>query len=298
MNSKYELSVISMSTGKTYKSFDIDGDKTIGVNKSDKFKIRVKNNTYSKVQIRLSVDGTDVLSGKPASTSTHGKMFVLSPRGQDNSILELEAWPEDENGGAAFVFGDSEKGVAINTHKETAGIGRIAVAVFEESSWGRRTKDHLFNSPDYSRRMTARSSSLNDRINNRARKNETKGVDFSYSANLDCDVMKCCAPASDAKDVVGVASPASSAGAASAASFDFMEESVSVGAGEYTDQKITKTAGLRSPKFTETVEVKYETWGTLKSKLSQFEEPEPKLETAFPGDSVEQYNDLSSVPRQ
>jgi hypothetical protein len=104
----FELDIISRdadNNGDVFQSYDVDGQRTIGVGKKEPFAIRFKNNTWNRVQVRLSVDGTDILTGKKASTNPKGKMWVV----EANDTLEIEAWPENNKGGARFVFGDAGK---------------------------------------------------------------------------------------------------------------------------------------------------------------------------------------------
>ena len=121
----YNLKVISQdkrNVGSIFRTFNIDGDDIIGVEEHEPFELRFENNTYNAVQIRLSIDGTDVLTGKPASTKPKGDMFLVEPRG----AMRLKAWPENMSGGARFVFATTEKSVAVNTHGNTAGIWRFS----------------------------------------------------------------------------------------------------------------------------------------------------------------------------
>lgn len=123
----YEFSIINEEE-ETYRIFDVGDERVIGVVKSEPFMIRFKNNTSSKVQVRLSVDGTDILTGDLASTKPTGKMWLVDA----HKTLELKAWPETTNGGARFVFTSEKQSVAVNTHGNRDGIGLIAAAVYVE----------------------------------------------------------------------------------------------------------------------------------------------------------------------
>ncbi len=242
MFKKYDLEIISADNDKKYKTHDIDGLNTIGVYENEPFKIRFRNNTAHKVQVRVSVDGTDILTGDEAHTRTDGQMWVVG--GYD--ILELKAWPEDNNGGAEFLFGKEQNSVAANTHGNMLGKGLIAVAVFEE------TQQCYYRNPAA---LFSKDSYIMGFSSNLLRSN-VRSSDASYSS----DSLS-------------------------------LEEGPAVGAGDYQEQKITKTAGLRNPKLSDTITVKYEWWLELRSKLRNV----PQTPTAFPGDKKN--IDLKSTPR-
>lgn len=122
----YELNI--QNKGKTYKQFNVEDDLFIGVGKNEEFEVVFKNNTSNNVQVRLSLDGTDLLTGKPASTSITGEMWYVAAR----DTLTLKAWPESSSGGAKFIFSDSKDSVAVHTHGNMSGRGIIAAAVYTE----------------------------------------------------------------------------------------------------------------------------------------------------------------------
>jgi hypothetical protein len=284
MSGKYTLEIISRDVdndGETFQSYDVDGNRTIGVGKREPFAIRFKNNTWNRIQLRLSVDGTDILTGKKASTNPKGKMWVV----EANDTLEIEAWPEDNSGGARFVFGEAGKGVAVNTHGDTRGVGLIAAAVFNErylhggdvilcggSYVG--SGDVLFSS----------NASLG-------------GVKYGgpYRSDTKCavDSTKSASPRRERRRTGGqkTQKPRSDT-----YKFEYAEmPAPAVGAGEHVDQTIVKTAGLRNPSLDEVIEIKYEWWTRLRKKIGRYV---GKTEaTAFPADDDRNIN-LRGVPKQ
>ena len=127
----YTLEVIShhsKSNGKTLRKYSVEGIETVGAFGDEPFSVVFKNNTYQKVQVKLSLDGTDILTGKPADTQVSEKMWVVN--GMDT--LTLKAWPEDNQGGAAFIFTSADSSVAVHTHGDMSSRGIIAAAVFTE----------------------------------------------------------------------------------------------------------------------------------------------------------------------
>jgi len=260
----YELEIISRErTNKKLKKYRINGNDTVGVYENEPFSVRFKNNTCHKVQVRLSVDGTDVLTGKPAHTDATGQMWVVSPY----SDLELKAWPETTRGGAEFLFGKTSDSVAANTHGIMNGQGIIAAAVFvENNQFVFDGGDLIIRTTDvtYPKPILTWETTTCRGMGNTANK-------FTFSdSSLYCSTQSC-----DYIDPVIESKPA-------------------VGAGGFVDQEITKTAGLYTPVLDKIVQVKYEWWTSLKSKLRKHP---VSYNTAFPGDS-EKIMSLGATPRK
>src|SRR5574338_401098 len=129
--SNYSLEVISHNPtfkNKSLRKYYVDGIDTVGAWGDEPFEIKFTNHTWQKVQVKISVDGTDVLTGATADTTTAGKMWVVNGYG----TLSLKAWPENNNGGAQLVFTSANNSVAIHTHGDMSSRGIIAVAVYTE----------------------------------------------------------------------------------------------------------------------------------------------------------------------
>lgn len=155
--SKYNLEIISTTNNQPYKKHFINGDNFIGVHENEPFKLKFTNNTHKKVQVRFSVDGTDILTGELANTEPVGKMFVVAAY----DYVELAAWPEDDKGGAEFLFGKSGNSVAANTHGNMIAKGLLAVAVFEENY---KEEERLYKGILRERRSLSLSDSLGDSL--------------------------------------------------------------------------------------------------------------------------------------
>lgn len=232
---KYELDIISHHPrfdGQALTKHFVDEIDTVGAWGEEAFGIRVKNNTSERVQVKLSLDGTDILTGEKASAKPYGKMWVIGPR----ATLELSAWPEDTEKGARFIFGKTVNSVAANTHGDLSSKGIISAAFFTEGyveparvyyqgflgdNWGRRTP------------IRARTQ-MDSRVATKSLK----------CADVDC------APASA----------------------EFLREIMdgpAVGAGETIRQKIGSVQGLRDPRFDRIVSLRYLWWDDLKAKLER-----------------------------
>lgn len=284
---KYVLEIVGKNeNGKTFKEYKLDGHDKIGVHENEPFIIRFKNNTWKSVQVRISVDGTDVLTGNLAHTEpTPDGMWVV----QGYKTMELSAWPETNEGGAEFIFGQTKNSVASNTHGNLSAKGLIAVAVFEEE-----VTKHMEFSNSYRFRYSWDSKGIKDETicegitygsssGDYAKPdsitydcNESDGLlginegeRFSYnnSEGTNC-FIKCSNVNTDAKRRGGPA----------------------VGAGSYVTQNITKTAGLVRPTLSCILQVKYEWWESLRSSLR-------KEYSAFPGNKKEKFINLGKTPR-
>lgn len=233
----YELNI--KSKGKTYKQFNVEDDLFIGVGKDEEFEVVFKNNTPSPVQVRLSLDGTDILTGRPASTLVTGEMWHVGAR----DTLTLKAWPESSSGGAKFIFSDSKNSVAAHTHGNMSGRGIIAAAVYVEKYVSMFPSYFHFN---------------NSGANVGGGILRSRGIDWPQETQILCS-SAAVAETNDAS-LTKSAKPA-------------------IGASEYTEQKLTKVAGLRELVLTQIMYLNYDWWDNLKKQLK----PTKQMQ-AFPGD--------------
>ena len=131
--SRYRLSIISKSPqtlDRPLLPYEVGGEQVIGAFGDERYALRFENHTSAMVQVRLSIDGTDIMTGAPATTDPTGSMWVVNAYG----AMELEAWPEGQRGGGRFVFTHVASGVAANTHGVVSDVGVIAAAVFTEGA--------------------------------------------------------------------------------------------------------------------------------------------------------------------
>jgi hypothetical protein len=141
----YVLSILSKHPefkDKTLIPYGIDDERVVGVFGDEPYAVRLDNCSYDRIEVRISIDGPDILTGEPATTLATGKRWVVEPRG----TLLLETWPETQQGGARFLFADSKSSVAVHTRGDARDVGVIAAAVFKETpvreqyTGGRMTK--------------------------------------------------------------------------------------------------------------------------------------------------------------
>jgi hypothetical protein len=288
--SNYSLEVISHHPtfkNKSLRKYYVDGIDTIGAWGDEPFEIVFKNNTWQKVQVKLSLDGTDILTGEPANTEVSDKMWVVNGYG----TLSLKAWPETNNGGAHFVFTSANNSVAVHTHGDLSSRGIIAAAVFTEGHVEplRTNHNHYhYNWPTYNPIWIGGNYGSSGggilRGGNTIISNTSTFGSGTLSAN----------------SVSVSASNAADSGSASAAYFSAeskaLESLAAVGAGQYVDQKISYTSGLIKPLLSETVRLRYMWWDDLVSKLRANHVPVPHA-SGFPGDHNKQNINLGGTPR-
>lgn len=89
------------------------------------FAVEMNNPTRQRLGAKLSIDGTDFLTGKPADLKP-GRMFILEP-GQTSRII---AWQEGEQGGAKLLFTTLGRSVAAHVHGDLRAAMTIAAAIF------------------------------------------------------------------------------------------------------------------------------------------------------------------------
>lgn len=297
----YSLEIISRSpdfNGKSLRKYAIEGIETVGAFGNEPFEIKFTNHTYQKVQVKISLDGTDILTGEQATSEPTGQMWVVNGK----ETMTLKAWPETKNGGAAFVFTSADKSVAIHTHGDLSHRGIIAAAVFTEghvepirpipavhhhhhhhNNWWSYPYygEYTFGSSDVTLGNSYSKGISSGSLRGQSLTSNSTAVPASqtfYSANVsDVATLDC--------------SMNASAGASASAD---LKSLASVGAGSYTEQQITYTTGLIKPLLSETVRVKYVWWDDLVAALrtNSVAAPHP---SGFPGDKP--LMSIGSTPR-
>lgn len=93
------------------------------------YTIVVKNVCEARVEVVLSVDGLDVMDGKPASTRKRG--YILDPK----ETLELKGWRTSQSSVASFKFASVGGSYSNLTKQGTRNVGVIGLgAYFEKGS--------------------------------------------------------------------------------------------------------------------------------------------------------------------
>ncbi|MCP4696272.1 MAG: hypothetical protein GY862_05430 [Gammaproteobacteria bacterium] len=90
------------------------------------YSIVVHNYSDHRLEAVLSVDGLDVLDGKPAAYAKPG--YLIDP----HSTLEIEGFRKSMGSVAAFRFGSVQESYAQKKHGDARNVGVIGLAVFHE----------------------------------------------------------------------------------------------------------------------------------------------------------------------
>lgn len=233
----YSLQVISHLPefkGQRIVPYYVEGIDTIGVWGDEPFELKFTNHSANTVQVRLSVDGTDVLTAERAHAEPHGKMFVVRPY----QSMSLEAWPETTDGGARFLFGKTGASVALNTHGDLSNKGIIAAAVFVEGYVPpvRTQYPYYFQG----------GGTLGGMTYNSARPAAIRSRGITKNSLVD-----------STNDIFGLESLSLDVGPA-------------VGAGETIKQAIGKADGLVKPTLDQTVRCRYLWWDDLQAKIGKY----------------------------
>src|SRR5262249_42719954 len=91
-----------------------------------RYAIVVRNNTNFRLEVVLSVDGLDVLDGKPASFGKRG--YIMDPRGE----VEVDGFRQSMDAVATFRFGSVRGSYAGQKTGDTRNVGVVGVAIFNE----------------------------------------------------------------------------------------------------------------------------------------------------------------------
>lgn len=275
-NPNYSIDVISHHSkfkNKSLRKYNIEGIETIGAWGDEPFEIKFTNHTYQKIQVKLSLDGTDILTGQPATTKATEDMWVVNSYG----TLSLKAWPETHNGGAAFLFTSANNSVALHVHGDMSNRGIIAAAVYTEGY-----VEPIRINPIWNYRYIPCDYPLYPTYPSYPIWGSNK---IGYNSSI---TISDCSNSFGQNTVI-------SCNAMSSNTSSNLEGLVAAGGGDYVEQKINHVAGLIKPMFTETIRVRYLWWDDLVSKLKENNIPSPHA-SGFPADK-KQIMSLGNTPR-
>jgi len=91
-----------------------------------RYSIAVRNQSDFRLEVVLSVDGLDVIDGRPASVRKRG--YVIDPR----RTLVVEGFRQSAEAVAAFRFSPVRESYAQEKYRNTRNVGVIGVAIFNE----------------------------------------------------------------------------------------------------------------------------------------------------------------------
>jgi hypothetical protein len=288
----YTLNIVSHHPdfeNKTLRKHRVEGIDTVGVCRDEQFEIRFTNHTWQKVQVKLSLDGIDIMSGELAISDPTAEMWVVQP----NSTLSVKAFPESDSGGAALIFSHAGNSVTAHTNGDLSHRGIIACAVFVE---GEPVKVAPFVLNQYSYPLYP------TWVWNPYPYYPSYGgqTTWTYNANaytggyIGGGTYTSSGSSSLGGDVCGTYADVR----CSVSQPETLQDQQSlpgIGAGQYVEQKIDHAAGLIKPLLAETIQMRYLWWEELESKLVN-QTAAAMHPSGFPADTKKRIN-LGNTPR-
>ncbi len=126
-----EINILSDSSGRL-PEFPVNSDSShyrayLQAAQTERYKIRVSNNTDNRVAIVLAVDGRNIISGQKSYLQNTELMYILNPRSSE----EYEGWRSGQNQVNRFYFTETANSYAA-AWGDTSAMGVIAMAVYPE----------------------------------------------------------------------------------------------------------------------------------------------------------------------
>ena len=111
--------------------------------KGREYALVIKNKCHSRLEVVLSIDGLNILSGQPASYKQRG--YVIQP----GKTLVVKGYRTSQNAVNAFKFSDVRSSYTNVLHGTTKNVGVIGMAVFTEKGvspwrWSPRVVEDRF----------------------------------------------------------------------------------------------------------------------------------------------------------
>ncbi len=111
--------------GRTLPGLQANGRTLIVGADGQRYKIVVRNATTARFEIVASVDGLDVIDGKPADPNRRG--YIVDP----NDVLVIDGFRTSDANVAAFRFGSVSESYAARTSGDR-NVGVVGLAIFSE----------------------------------------------------------------------------------------------------------------------------------------------------------------------
>lgn len=122
----YSVQVVD-DAGRPLPAFSHRGRTHVVGTRGARYLLRVRNQTGRRVEVVASVDGRDVVDGKPAAVAKPG--YVVPPWGE----VVIDGFRLSEEAVAAFRFGTVERSYAARMG-DARDVGVIGVAFFPEAA--------------------------------------------------------------------------------------------------------------------------------------------------------------------
>jgi hypothetical protein len=112
-------------SGRMLPGFTAQGRTLVMGEDGGRYKIEVKNSTSARFEVVASVDGLDVIDGKPADPNRRG--YIVNA----HDTLVIDGFRTSDDAVAAFRFGAVKDSYAAQTSGER-NVGVVGVAIFAE----------------------------------------------------------------------------------------------------------------------------------------------------------------------
>jgi hypothetical protein len=112
--------------GQFFEALTVNGKRYVIGEAGRRYSIVVRNNTDVRLEAVLSVDGLDVIDGKPAAFGKSG--YVIAPY----ATLTIDGFRQSMNAVAAFRFGSVTESYAEQKYGDTRNVGVVGLAIFHE----------------------------------------------------------------------------------------------------------------------------------------------------------------------
>jgi len=118
--------------GRSLPGFTAGGRTLVVGDDGERYRIVVRNATDARFEVVASVDGLDVIDGRPADPARRG--YLVDPHG----VLSIDGFRTSDDAVAAFRFGRVADSYAAQTGSDR-NVGVIGLAIFAErgARWSR-----------------------------------------------------------------------------------------------------------------------------------------------------------------
>lgn len=127
-NNQFELAIAIPRDGKSIKIREYGRNNITFVEgkRGQPYSIQIRNSTPNRVMAIVSVDGLDVVDGKPATAESRG--YII----EGYASAEIKGWRTSTSEVRQFFFDDKTNSYSAGTTGETTNCGVIAVKIFAE----------------------------------------------------------------------------------------------------------------------------------------------------------------------
>ncbi len=113
-------------SGRFLNGFESAGKNHVIGEAGQRYVLVVQNHAPMRIEVVVSVDGLDVIDGKPATFGKRG--YLVDP----NGTLEIDGFRQSADEVAAFRFGSVRDSYASKKTGDARNVGVIGVALFHE----------------------------------------------------------------------------------------------------------------------------------------------------------------------